>query len=186
MIFGDISKFAVEYEVDNFCEKKGLLALGFFCIYINGFCYGLKKHNATYLACTYDEIERRIENRGLYLMPSIHVANAAAIVDAVFETHYIDSNRETVLDMPVDEFKRELRRKDIMWAPDGDAAFDDGGHVLQFDIADKVRLIGFINSYSQSERVASTAEVVIDADIFYATLREWKKNFDKRKKNSCN
>jgi len=25
----------------------------------------------------------------------------------------------------------------ILWAPDGDAAFDEGGHVVQFDVGNK-------------------------------------------------
>jgi hypothetical protein len=31
----------------------------------------------------------------------------------------------------------------ILWAPDGDAAFDDGSYILQFDVDERVRLIAF-------------------------------------------
>ncbi len=31
----------------------------------------------------------------------------------------------------------------LMWAPDGDEAFDDGSYVLQIDSGSLVRLIGF-------------------------------------------
>lgn len=36
----------------------------------------------------------------------------------------------------------EILFQRTLWAPDGDAAFHDGGHVFHFDVCDKVRLLG--------------------------------------------
>ena len=34
----------------------------------------------------------------------------------------------------------------IVWAPDGDEAFDDGSYVLQVESGDQVRLIAFVGT----------------------------------------
>jgi hypothetical protein len=41
------------------------------------------------------------------------------------------------------QFTKTLHSNSLVWAPDGDEAFDDSSNVLQFDIADPVRLIAF-------------------------------------------
>ena len=63
----------------------------------------------------------------------------------------------------------------ILWAPDGDEAFDDGGHVLQFDIGDQVRLIAFVNRPSEDDALR---EVWLNADNFYGLITEWHNGFE--------
>ncbi|APG84852.1 hypothetical protein SAMCCGM7_Ch2107 [Sinorhizobium americanum CCGM7] len=52
------------------------------------------------------------------------------------------------------------------WAPDGDEAFDDGSHVLQFDVGDKVRLIVFKNTDGSADVTDTLTEQWLDADDF--------------------
>jgi hypothetical protein len=65
-----------------------------------------------------------------------------------------------------------------VWAPDGDEAFDDWSHVLQFDVGGRVRLIGFRSNergYHHDER--TLADVWIDEGLFYRVLKQWRDAF---------
>jgi hypothetical protein len=73
----------------------------------------------------------------------------------------------------------ELVNHEIILAPDGDAAFDDGSHVLQFDQeGDQVRLIAFRNDWNSVVTVSAIADVKISADEFYGILDCWQKQFE--------
>ena len=67
-------------------------------------------------------------------MPFSPKAKAATIVAAVRGAVYeLGRQSESFLGLPAKKFNELLVTSEVMWAPDGDAAFDDGGHVLQFD-----------------------------------------------------
>ena len=76
------------------------------------------------------------------------------------------------------ELREDLAVNEIVWAPDGDAAFDDGGHVLQFDQGSRVRVISFRNANRPGEVTNSIAEIWMNADEFYNLLGEWLSRFE--------
>lgn len=65
-----------------------------------------------------------------------------------------------------------------MWAPDGDAAFDDGSYILQFDFEDRVRLIAFKSDQGYSYDPATLSEVWMPAEAFYQILQQWRDSFE--------
>ena len=65
----------------------------------------------------------------------------------------------------------------LIWAPDGDEAFDDGSSVLQLDVGDRVRLIGFRCGVGYHHDPATLRDVWLDAAGYYTTLKEWRDAF---------
>ena len=76
------------------------------------------------------------------------------------------------------ELRTVLTSSEIVWAPDGDEAFDDGGHVLQLDLGNEVRLIAFKNRPTADDSFSSLREVRMTANVFYGLLSEWYSRFE--------
>lgn len=83
----------------------------------------------------------------------------------------------SVCGMPAILLNEELYRHNILMAPDGDAAFDDGGHVLQFDLGEQVRLVAFKNPPDEKAGVHAIVDIRLDTDDFYEILAAWKEEF---------
>lgn len=66
----------------------------------------------------------------------------------------------------------------INWAPDGDAAFDDGSYVLHFDVGDQVRLIAFKCNEDNRPAPSSLSDKWLPADEFYDVLHQWQQAFE--------
>jgi len=147
MLVGNPSIFAIESSITQAYANLGHLALGYFLIHVAGKVYGVREPDASLLACSFDEVQRRLKRRGHHCFPDISRFSADMIAEAVHNAIYSEEPDDYVLDMPAEEFTQTLYAKKIIWAPDGDEAFDDGGHVLQIDEEDRVRLIAFINDY---------------------------------------
>lgn len=60
MIIGNPSIFAIESTITRAYERQSLRALGFFVIHVRGHCYGVRSPDSTFLACSYDEVLRRL------------------------------------------------------------------------------------------------------------------------------
>ena len=71
-----------------------------------------------------------------------------------------------------------ISSKRIIWAPDGDEAFDDGSYVLQFDVGDRVRLIAFKSCPGHFYDRATLSDVSLAADDFYCVLQKWHDAFE--------
>ena len=67
------------------------------------------------------------------------------------------------------EFTKTLFANSLVWAPDGDEAFDDGSYVLQFDVGDRVRLIAFKRPDSEVDP-ASLREIWLSSDVCSTTF----------------
>jgi hypothetical protein len=65
----------------------------------------------------------------------------------------------------------------LIWAPDGDEAFDDGSFVLQFDIQDCARLIAFKSHPPALLDPNTLRDVTLPTDTFYGILQEWRDEF---------
>ncbi len=80
--------------------------------------------------------------------------------------------------LPIDEVRDIFVVGEIVWAPDGDEAFDDGSHILQFDCEDKVRLIAFKNSLNSAMLAGSLTDTWMDAEEYYGVLDQWQAAFE--------
>ena len=177
IVSGDRRRFAIESQITEVKEKLNFLGLGFFVLHINGVQYGVREPDATMLACSYDEVERRIARRGSHVAPNLASAKSDVLARAVFLSIYGEPPDESPLigDLSSTRIEREVYDNKILWAPDGDEAFDDSSKVLQFDIADRVRLVGFKTDEDLPRLVT---DVSMESDAFYAILDDWLTKFN--------
>lgn len=176
MTIGDTSIFAIESEINRAFDRLSFRGLGFFVIHVAGQVYGIKAPSQTMLACSFDEVERRIDRRGTHQAPFAEFP-AIDIANAYTSTVYMDSNGdETYFGMSESQFTKTLYSNSLQWAPDGDEAFDDSSYVLQFDIGDRVRLIAFKRPDSLVDP-SSLRDISLSSDSFYSALREWRGSF---------
>ena len=179
MTIGNPSTFAIESSITQAFAAPSLLALSFFVIHVGGSSYGIRSENATMLACSFDSVQRRISRRGMHRDPFNSETDAAKIVDAVRASWYgEDIKNQNFFGKSREEFNDALVLNEIFWAPDGDEAFDDGGHVLQYDAGGKVRLIAFKNTKLQDDVTSTLADIWMSADEFYGLLDKWQSNFE--------
>jgi len=173
MIVGDTSTFAIESEITRAFAELSFRGLGFFVIHVGGQRYGIKSPKQSMLACSFDEVGKRIEGRGNHHAPFAEAA-AIDIANAYTNAVYLGSNgNETYFGMSENQFTETIYSNSLVWAPDGDEAFDDSSYVLQFDVGDRVRLIAFKRPKSLVDP-ASVRDVWLSSDAFYHTLRKWR------------
>lgn len=175
MIFGDPTIFAVESMITQAYERLSFRALGFFVIHVSGRRYGVCEPDATMIACSFDHIEKRIVERGEHVAPFATECDAGKIADSFRNAIYAEEPNEIFFGMTLDEFGPLFSRRlnDLMWAPDGDEAFDDGSYVLQFDVKNRVRLIAFRCKEGGLHDPNTLSDVWIPADDFYCVLQQW-------------
>jgi hypothetical protein len=177
-MIGETSVFAVESGTPRAYERLNFRALGFFVIYVGGRCYGKRAPDSTMLACPYDEVERRIAMRRRYIVPFGNGADAGTITDASRNAVYAEEQRKSRFRIPLSEFRELTGAARIMWEADGDEAFDDGSHVLQFDVQDRVRLIAFKSRQSYLHEPVTLSDIWFAADDFYHVLQHWQDGFE--------
>jgi len=178
LIIGDPSIFAIESSITQAYERLSLRALGFFVIHVGGICYGRRSKDSTLLACSFDEVRNRIAMRGGHTVPFGIEADGGKIVDAFRNAIYSEEQREDYFGIPLPQFKEMIYSKQIVWAPDGDEAFDDGSYVLQFDTQDFVRLLAFKGNPRHMYDPATLRDVCLESDNFYTLLRGWHDAFE--------
>ena len=180
MIVGDPTVFAIESGVTRMYERLSFKALGYFIIHVAGHCYGVRSSEASMLARSLDAVERRILARGEHTVPFESDAEGGSVADAVRDALYADGNDDDLFfGITRVRFADLIYSRDIVWAPDGDQAFDDGSYVLQFDVDDRVRVIGFrsiVGGYAHDP--SSLGDVWLSATDFYSILDEWRSRFD--------
>jgi hypothetical protein len=183
--FGNVAQFAIESGIAVPYDKLSQRALGFFVLYVSGNQYGNRSPDATMLACSFDAVSRRLASRGKHTAPFGSEADPIRIAVALCAAVYReDRQRDLFLGLTANAFRDALAQGEVLWAPDGDAAFDDGSHVLQFDEGAQVRLIAFKNSDSQDKLQQSVVEVRLASDRFYELLGEWQHGFEHSRKEA--
>lgn len=179
MIVGNPSTFAIESQISQAYERLGLRALGCFLIHIDSFSYGVRAPDATLLACSFDAVVARLKSRGMHTAFFAREVDAGAVADAVSNAIYVDDRGDAgYFGVSGDAFREVLRSNQLVWAPDGDEAFDDGSCVLQFDIEQRVRLIGFRRREGQVHDPSTLRDIWLAADDFYAVLDRWRSAFE--------
>ncbi|MGB9415176.1 MAG: Imm42 family immunity protein, partial [Acidobacteriaceae bacterium] len=178
LIVGDPTTFAIESEIAEAYERLGLRALGFFVIHLMGRSYGVTDPVATMLAKSFDTVGERIAKRGRHNPPFPPNADAGEIVTAVSRAIYTDCDeRELFFGQSVRGFVNAIQVGRLIWAPDGDEAFDDSSHLLQYDVGDWVRLIAFRRARDPLYDPESVRETWLTAEVFYGVLQNWYDRF---------
>ncbi len=179
MLIGDPTQFAIESQISLAYEELGARAFGYFVIHIGGRCYGVREPNATWLACSFGDVEDRIARRGRHTAPFVTEDNAGRIADAYRDAIYApDQEGNYYFGIQQPKFHDLIYSNHLAWAPDGDEAFDDWSHVLQFDVGIRVRLIGFRSLNEGYHHDPSTlTDVTLEADRFYGILQNWRDAF---------
>jgi hypothetical protein len=192
MIVGNPRIFAIQSEITHAYERLSLRALGFFVIHVMDRCYGVNSPEATMLANSFDTVSRRIVARGLHTASFALGSEAGKIASSVSRAIFCDSNEdELFFGMTKPQFTDIIYSNGLLWAPDGDAAFDDGSHVLQFDVGEKVRLIAFSRAINPIYDPESLRDTWLAADDFYGVLQNWRDSFKAEwtslpKESECN
>lgn len=178
MITGDTSTFAIESYIAEAYEDRGLLALGYFVVHISGKSFGVRQPNATMLACSFDTVVERIANRGLHIAEFSSHLKAEEIAD-LFRMAEYGALRYSQADNEHSIIALETFRKpnNLVWAPDGDTAFDDGSYILQFDEGALARIIAFRCQANGLHDPNTIVELRIAANVFYGVLDEWRDSF---------
>jgi|SRR5208282_3646192 len=115
MTAGEISIFAIESEITRAFERPSWRGLGFFVIHVIGRRYGVKSPEATMLAVSFDEVERRLSARGNHIAP---FAGAAAIdiANAYTKAFYLDHDENnTYFGMDEGRFQEIINSKRLVW-----------------------------------------------------------------------
>lgn len=181
MIFGNPAEFAIESDLDAAYERLSLRALGYFQIHIAGRTFGVLGPEATILASIYEETRTRISRRGVHTAPFSSMERTGSIADELLAALFAPNpERRDFLGMPREELSAFVYENQLMWAPDGSEAFDDGSFGLQFDVGDRVRLIGFRCDEKYQHLPDSLGDAWLGADQYYETLRSWCMWFDSK------
>jgi hypothetical protein len=179
MIIGQPAQFAIESSISKACEDLSIRAIGSFVIHLGGCHYGRDAPNSTAMACSFDEVGRRITRRGTHTAPFSAAPDAGLIADSVRNAIYAEEARESYFSLSAKDFSDLIYSNHILWAPDGDEAFDDGSYVLQFDHEVSVRLVGFKSAGFCSYDPRTLRDVWIDQDTFYGLLQQWHLAFER-------
>ncbi len=187
MIYGAVETFALESGVSAFLPELGQMAIGFFNIHINGRRHGVYDMEASLLASSYFRVTERLQEKGEHVLPSNMGKSSLDFVRSFRYLHYgintIGADSE-ILNNGCDVDR--VFDNNLMWAPDGDEAFDDGSHVFQIDEKDNmVRLIAFNNSLDEAEFVDSITELYIESRRYYGVLEDWSTAFRTLWENSA-
>jgi hypothetical protein len=178
MIVGDAAHFAIESGITQAYSQLGFLALGYFCIHVAGKRYGVFAPDATMLGCSFGEVEKRLANRGGHMVPFASESDGGLIAKSVYRAiHASDQEELTFFGMSYEAFESTIHEHRIMWAPDGDEAFDDGSFVLQFDVGERARLIAFKSAEGHHVASDSLADHWIDSELYYEVLQKWRNDF---------
>lgn len=177
MIVGDCCVFAIERRITEAVESLSQLALGFFVIHVGGRAFGVREPDASMLGCSFREVDHRVQRRGTHVFPMLADVPAGDLAEAYLDAVYRDSPRMEYFGLSQRHFLDALHSSRSIWAPDGDEAFDDGSHVLQFDVEGRVRIIAFMNTALPDELSGTISEEWVDADLFYGIASGWKTLF---------
>ena len=178
LMVGNPAVFALESSITQVSNILGQFALGFFNIHVAGARYGVNSPDATMLGCSLNEVERRLNGRGTHIfLPGLE-QDAITIADACIGAMYEEGRQTDIFfGLSAEGFRELLSSRNIVWAPDGDEAFDDCSVVLQIDQAERVRLIAFKNFVDREDVARTLSEIWLDEDEFYNMLKTWVASF---------
>jgi len=171
--------FAIKSFISSAYINESIMAIGYFLIEIKGVTYGVKKDDATALGNSYGAVIHRLELEGKHIAPTeLIILPSLELAQTTYNSLYgrLDKQGSWEYDISCEKLADTIYGNNLIWAPDGDEAFDDGSFVFQFDIDDKtVRLIGYGTNDDYS--VHTVRDLIISSDEYYSTLKEWSDGF---------
>ncbi len=178
MIIGSPQTFAIESGITQAYAELSARALGYFVLHIAGERYGVHAPDASLLACTLGDVEDRIARRDSHVVAFASEADGGKIANAFYDAVYAPGQEEkSFFGIPHLEFSDLIYAKHIVWAPDGDEAFDDGSFVLHFDVGNQARLIGFRCGDNHHHDPKTLRDISLPAAVFYGILEQWRAAF---------
>lgn len=177
MLIGNPERFAIESGITRAYDRLSLRGLGFFLIHVMSGLYGVNDPEATMLACSFDAVEKRLNERGCHAAFFSTEPNAGKIADAFCNAVYTGERLEGFDGFATDDIEAAFDSGKIQWAPDGDEAFDDGSFVLQFDVEDRVRIIAFKLTSDGKHDPVTLKDLWMGSEEFYAVLQQWRDAF---------
>jgi len=180
MTVGNDEIFAIEHGITCAYERPSFLALGYFNIHVGGVRFGVNEPDATAMANSVEEVSERIQRRGTHTAPFIaEDASAAQIADSINHVIYApDQEHRIFFGLSHRKFLDAIYRQHLIWAPDGDEAFDDGSTVIHIDVDDRVRLVAF-RTIGYDHDPKTLRELWISSDSFYKVLSNWRDAFQR-------
>jgi hypothetical protein len=177
MIKGRVESFAIESVVTEVFSRDSLMALGSFVVHVAGKRYGVAAPDATMLACSFGSVEKRISMRGAHVcdFSQIDGIEIAAAYLALF--YGVGHGASVSSEVNLKRFGHQLHSGGLIMAPDGDSAFDDESHILQFDMGAHVRLVAFKNEPNLDRLRNSLSDVLLTEEWFYSVLEDWRGAF---------
>jgi hypothetical protein len=177
VIVGDPAVFALESTIVRAYERPSLRALGCFLIHCCGQSFGVRSAEASMLACSFDAVKKRLADRGTHTAPFAE-ADAGSIADSVLRVLFAEQPpRQRFLGLSTEQFSELLYSANLIWAPDGDQAFDDGSYILHFDVGNRIRVVGFKASDNSTALPVNVTDIFMTADEFYSILDQWQRAF---------
>ncbi|WP_186391328.1 MULTISPECIES: Imm42 family immunity protein [unclassified Pannonibacter] len=178
-IVGDPAVFAIECHIEKTFDRLSQRALGYYVIHIAGYSYGVREPEATLLGCSFDQISNRLKCRGRHVSALLAEKPAVELAHLVHAALYEERGPDAAYDLSLlDPVRTELFNQELVLAPDGDAAFDDGSHILQFDVGSTVRLVAFKNPCDAIPEIHSISGITIAEASFYEILGAWRDKFE--------
>ena len=132
------------------------------------------------LACSFDEVETRITRRGSHTASFSNEPDTITIASAINNSIYGPEDKEgKPLGMSPPQLRDLIYTHRLLWAPDGNEAFDDGSRIIHLDVDSRVRLIGFLlEDQRRGDRYhpdpSTLRDQWLDADEFYDILLQWR------------
>ena len=166
MIVGDVNRLAIESEILWAVPRASQLAVGFFVVHVAGVGFGVREPDVSCLGCSVDQVELRLAMRGTHTNERLSDVPADQLASAYLSIFYGDED-----DNVTRLTDRDFLDANVIWCPDGDAAFDDGSHILHLDKGDDVQIVAFRNG--ENARVSDLATQIVSADEFYSILKTW-------------
>jgi hypothetical protein len=106
-------------------------------------------------------------------------ADAGSVASAFRRAAYGEREEDGLFfGMGAAQFRDAIYSNHLVWAPDGDEAFDDGSYVLQVESQDQVRLIAFLGTPDFLYDPNSLRDLRLSGDEFYTVLRDWHDGFN--------
>lgn len=168
MIVGDVKTFAIEFQISEAHPDDHFWALGFFIVHVNGREYGVRSDNATMLANAVDGAAELLRTRGVTVNSRLSNMTADQLADEYLEIFYREiSNKIAANDLK--DRQTQFLSASCLW-PSYDEEFDDGSHILRFDLGSHVRVVGFKNDNYQPDRLTETR---VKAEVFYDVISRW-------------
>lgn len=173
--------FGIQTHIEAIHADPFPMALGYHRFRVGSNWYGSTEPDATALGCSRSAIAERLQRRGQHVYNALGEQEPDALMNAWMVSEYGKDYAPwtPVAGMGREELNDAIHSSHALMAPDGDAAFDDGSQILQFDVGEAVQLVAARLTGEVGWPVAvDLVGIRIPASEFYDCLADWLRQFD--------